>query len=559
MSGDGRREAILVLGMHRSGTSALTGMLAKLGARKPRTLLPAAEDNPEGFWESEALMHFHDALLASAGGEWRDWEPFNPDWAGSAVSGQFAEQLPSLLEREFGDARLLLVKDPRICRFVPFWLSTLRDLAIDPKVIIPVRDPVEVADSLARRNGFSQVRSLLSWLRHVLDAEHATRGGVRVVTFYEDLLRDWRSVAKRIGDGLDVKWPRWSSAVEAEIDTFLQPALRHHRAGQAWVIENPHLEHWIGTTWGALRAIADGGPGVAEAQRDLDAVRADLDRLASVFGWRLQELEQKLASQTIALEAQERAAEDMARQLGELRDNREQTRAALAAGQAQITQLLDAQARQADDNAVLESDNRALEQQLQLAGKERAEVAGCLAITEKKLRMCREELAALREAQESQQEAAARLPAAVRERDALAARLAAQLSKEHWREVEAGASRPRWRRAARRLLRRGDGNEEPAQLRLLEGSDLFDGGYYLREYPDVLQAGMSPAVHYLRHGWAEGRNPGPGFDGGWYLQRHADVAVSRVNPLLHYLMFGKAEGRPIRAVRSDVPVACEAG
>ena len=74
-------------------------------------------------------------------------------------------------------------------------------------------------------------------------------------------------------------------------------------------------------------------------------------------------------------------------------------------------------------------------------------------------------------------------------------------------------------------------------------SSLFSADWYLARYPDVAAAGMDPLEHYLRHGAAEGRDPGPDFCTGAYLRRYPDVAQAGVNPLLHYLMHGQSEGR----------------
>ena len=61
------RNVILVLGMHRSGTSAAAGILVKLGGAQPKTLMPAEGGNERGYFESQALMTFHDELLAHPG------------------------------------------------------------------------------------------------------------------------------------------------------------------------------------------------------------------------------------------------------------------------------------------------------------------------------------------------------------------------------------------------------------------------------------------------------------------------------------------------------------
>ncbi|MEQ9566359.1 MAG: hypothetical protein RLN85_11195, partial [Pseudomonadales bacterium] len=80
-------------------------------------------------------------------------------------------------------------------------------------------------------------------------------------------------------------------------------------------------------------------------------------------------------------------------------------------------------------------------------------------------------------------------------------------------------------------------------LQLIESSDYFDPAWYLENYPDVKQASISPATHYLLYGGFEGRDPGPRFSSDAYLQRHPDVAGSGINPLVHYLRHGEKEGR----------------
>jgi GT2 family glycosyltransferase/SAM-dependent methyltransferase len=78
---------------------------------------------------------------------------------------------------------------------------------------------------------------------------------------------------------------------------------------------------------------------------------------------------------------------------------------------------------------------------------------------------------------------------------------------------------------------------------LLNNSVLLDGDWYLRCYPDVKSAGLTPAAHYLRHGWREGRDPGPLFNTDWYLGQYGDVAQNGMNPLVHFITYGASEGR----------------
>src|SRR5271169_695327 len=78
---------------------------------------------------------------------------------------------PVIFEAEFSGAALPVIKDPRICRFAPFWLEVLREMQKAPRIVIPIRSPLEVAQSLEKQQGVPLNEGLLLWLRHNLDAE----------------------------------------------------------------------------------------------------------------------------------------------------------------------------------------------------------------------------------------------------------------------------------------------------------------------------------------------------------------------------------------------------
>jgi hypothetical protein len=191
------KTAVVVLGMHRGRTSSLAGALVKLGARAPKTLMPAHPTNERGFFESLALQHLNDAILASAGSSWDDWRAFNQDWSLSAEAEEFEEKVVATLSEEFGAARRIMVNDPRICRMVPFWRRVFDRAGYAVHVILPVRSPLEVASSLRLRDGFPTSKGLLLWLRHLLDAEAASRCLPRAVLLWPDFLADWRLAMAR--------------------------------------------------------------------------------------------------------------------------------------------------------------------------------------------------------------------------------------------------------------------------------------------------------------------------------------------------------------------------
>jgi glycosyltransferase involved in cell wall biosynthesis/GT2 family glycosyltransferase/SAM-dependent methyltransferase len=81
---------------------------------------------------------------------------------------------------------------------------------------------------------------------------------------------------------------------------------------------------------------------------------------------------------------------------------------------------------------------------------------------------------------------------------------------------------------------------------IIRHSPYFDEQWYRVTYPDVAGSGIDPAWHYVKHGAAEGRDPGPAFSTRQYLENNPDVATAGTNALYHYMRFGEAEGRSIR-------------
>jgi len=93
--------------------------------------------------------------------------------------------------------------------------------------------------------------------------------------------------------------------------------------------------------------------------------------------------------------------------------------------------------------------------------------------------------------------------------------------------------------------------KEPQELNKIRRSGLFDEQWYLENNPDVVQAKVEPALHYLRYGGIEGRDPGPDFSSRFYLDTYEDVKKAGINPLVHYLRYGLKEGRNTHPNRTD--------
>ena len=277
-----QRIAVLVAGMHRSGTSLLTQVLVSLGCAAPKTLMEADEHNASGYWESTRIRELNDALLKSAGSSWDDWEPLNPEWLASPAAAEFGDRAQALLRDEYGAKRLFALKDPRICRLLPFWCDAIRQFGAEPRIAISLRNPFEVAASLAERDAIPASIGMLLWLRHVLDAEAESRSASRAFAGYDDLLANWEAVVGRMGGELGIAWPRRSTAAAVEIEERVAPSLRHHVKGNA--LDDPAVSRWTKSTFAILSRLARGESLGGDDAAELDSIRSALDEAATVFG-----------------------------------------------------------------------------------------------------------------------------------------------------------------------------------------------------------------------------------------------------------------------------------
>lgn len=233
-----RRRVLIVLGMHRSGTSATAGVLSMLGLNFGASLLPAAHDNPKGFYENAEILSINERALRTLHSSWLDIQPLPDRWWLNEEIERYKEEIIETLRREFGDSAFCAIKDPRLCRLLPMWKAPLADLGFTLCFAHVIRNPVEVAASLHRRNGLTIYQSVMMWLRHIFEAEAETRGFPRVFVDYAQVLEDWVGTYGRIASELNIEWPRNIAETSESVNEFLTAKLRHHN-GQAPELTGP--------------------------------------------------------------------------------------------------------------------------------------------------------------------------------------------------------------------------------------------------------------------------------------------------------------------------------
>ncbi|MDP6978289.1 MAG: hypothetical protein QF570_06755 [Myxococcota bacterium] len=314
-----RRHAIVVAGMHRSGTSVLAGVLHRLGAALPATLLPANENNPRGYHESRLICEFHDAVLAEAGSGWSRVEGPDPTWFSSKQAAAREDELAALVSSEFGEQEVMLIKDPRVCRVLPLWSRVLTGLEIRAHYLIPVRDPRAVAASLERASQIPEHIGRLLWLDHILAAERETRGQTRAFVSQEALERDWRGTLMRAIEQAEIPLPTATRERSADIDAYLA------WNGASTAASDP-LHPWLDDTLSTMR----------RACEDTEVDTIALDRMRDAFHEAEAAFGPALAAAQVALETDRAKLNDRDHRVTDLESELEALRARRREQQAQL-------------------------------------------------------------------------------------------------------------------------------------------------------------------------------------------------------------------------------
>jgi hypothetical protein len=276
------RWIVIVAGMHRSGTSVVTNALSLLGADLPLRLMRPGKNNPIGFFEPQVIVDLHDQVLAAAGSSWSDWRKFPDDWFGSEECERLRERIIAAFHSDFGDSRLALIKDPRLCRILPLWQSIFEQMNWRAYYVLPYRNPIEVVQSLAARNHFGIHRCHIILLRHLLDVELATRRQKRTFVRYEDLLVNPSSTITRLVSNSPVPWPRDLAQALSEIEMIIRPDLRHYLAQELDLRNRTEVPECVQQTFECYQSL-ERDPANVEVWNRLDAIRSAFDAGAEGF------------------------------------------------------------------------------------------------------------------------------------------------------------------------------------------------------------------------------------------------------------------------------------
>jgi hypothetical protein len=296
-----KKQAVLVLGMHRSGTSALTRAISLLGIDLPIYLMQASSENPTGYWESAELEKIHNGILASINSSWDDIFPIDASAFQTDEIASYRALLIQTIISNFSDSECFVLKDPRMCRLMPLWLEVLHELNVEIKVVIPFRHPLEVAMSLQERNGFLLEKSYLMWLRHVLEAERNTRGLTRCFVEYSQLLKNPQQVIDTVVKQCALT-PITPSESEKQIRAFIDAQYYHQRLKQ-YAAMRQAMPLWVKNVYRILVKMSEHTDGQQIFHNKLDYFYARLTEADGLFVSLIKEKNIEIQKLTAKLEA----------------------------------------------------------------------------------------------------------------------------------------------------------------------------------------------------------------------------------------------------------------
>ena len=217
---------IVVLGMHRSGTSAVTRALQVMNVELGDKLMPAADgDNPKGFFEDTDIYKLNVEMLQALRIDWYSLAPIGEHDVETLRSRAFFLRAVELLNSKCANSPVFAFKDPRIAKLLPFWKAVFDHCQFGVSYVVTVRHPRSVANSLVKRNGFDLEKGYLLWLEYVLRIAAWTAGQRCAYVDYDRLVEQPVAQLKRLAKVLALKVNK--PALADYKNGFLDQTLRH--------------------------------------------------------------------------------------------------------------------------------------------------------------------------------------------------------------------------------------------------------------------------------------------------------------------------------------------
>jgi len=511
------KKCIVILGMHRSGTSVLSGLVSLMGCNIGITdTMPKRKDNPKGFFENYRIYKFNQSLLEDNGVSWDEYG-FSSDDLDGALFQHYVEQAKIIISQEFAADALFFIKDPRICLLFPIWNRALQELNIECKCIVVHRSALEVALSLEDRDQFTTEKSLMIWSHYFFQSELKSRECNRIFVKYS---RDFKNLDQLLLTLSNFIGVDLTKEMRINAHKFYSPKLQN----QKLTLEN--ISHEIPKylkTMVELFLDSD-----FDNHASIDKIRQDFNNSIKYYLHN----EKNLIHSIKELNSENKFHENEKAEY--LKENN---------SLKQKKQKIDLFSKKQSENIV------ALNKKIEILQTSKQKTAIENKEQKNNIRQLNHDLTNFKHINNQYRVSEIHnlnFNNELKKRLVVADSLLYKVTndKEFFKKIASSHTSPS---NTKHLINSILSNKQRKQI-LNDRKTILDSGYfsplyYMTKYRDVWISGVDPLDHFCQHGWAEARDPNPTFNTKEYLQNNLDVAQLEINPLIHFIVFGENEKR----------------
>ncbi|SEP75176.1 hypothetical protein SAMN05216232_0777 [Virgibacillus subterraneus] len=232
-----KNKAVTILGSGRCGTSMASRSINLMGVDLGEGFVKPNKTNPKGFWENKKIVDVHKEIKNVLGSM-----PFRRGWQDLGKIKPLKEKMESIVQEQFSDKPLWGWKDPRTSECIEMWKEILADMDVEGNYLVMIRNPVDVAASFRRAYNRNEKAALKQWQIRTLVALRGTRNENRIIVDYDDFIEDSFSTVKNIAKTFNVTLPSDKNELKQELDSFIDPTLRHSRTGLKKLSKSKEIE-----------------------------------------------------------------------------------------------------------------------------------------------------------------------------------------------------------------------------------------------------------------------------------------------------------------------------
>ncbi len=231
------KKCILIIGMHRSGTSAIAGLINILGINFGKELMPATKHNEKGYFENINIYKINEEILKDIGSSWDNTEELPIGWEKNINIQK--NKLLNFIEEEFKNDEVFAIKDPRLSLLLPIYLEILEKLNISPILILSEREDAEIIKSIEKRDGFDLVKTvnIIKKYKKELEKNIKDLKYPIIKINYNELIKNTKTTTNKIAGIIGIKTEA-TDELDNKIKCFVSPTLKHNNLSNIDFLEN---------------------------------------------------------------------------------------------------------------------------------------------------------------------------------------------------------------------------------------------------------------------------------------------------------------------------------